>query len=880
MNTTQLYKKLQKLVNPVSKKDFVYDLLSAYGEPKSNITKLKNGTMNKSNVEGQIIRAKKILFQPADSDSLFTRMEALRNDQRCMRHKPRFFVVTDYKSLLAYDTKVDDTLDIRLDELPKNMEFFMPWSGRERYAEAQENPADVKAAERMARLYDEVLRNNPDAEKDPDERHKLNVFLSRLLFCFFAEDTDIFPNNIFSKAITELTEDDGSDLDKFLNDLFEVLNTESREGCIDQLCKFPYVNGGLFGDSYDAPKMTQRARRMVIECGALDWSQINPDIFGSMIQAVVDPEQRGGLGMHYTSVPNIMKVIEPLFLNQLQIEFEKAYDDPKKLEKLLNRIRGIRFFDPACGSGNFLIITYKEIRNLEMEIVERRKNLDGYIPLHSLITLDHFYGIEIDDFAHEVAILSLWLAEHQMNVQFKEKFGNANPALPLREGGMIMQGNATRLNWEHVCPPQDDLEVYIVGNPPYLGSTYQDEDQKADLAFVLGADSPYKNLDYIACWFVKAAQYIEGQNSQFAFVSTNSICQGEQVALLWPHVLRGGLEICFAHRSFKWTNSAQGNAGVTCVVIGIHNQNKRKKIIFEGSHANSVARINPYLIEGSTTYVLKETSPISDLPRMLYGSKPADGGNLFISNEERLEILEEYPEASKLIRKAVGSKEFINAIKRWCLWIGDDDLTLASSIPAIREQIEKVRTFRTASKKKQTVEKAKEAHKFAEVRETSQGAIVIPRHSSERREYIPFGFEDSSSIVIDSAQAIYDPELYVLGLISSSMHMAWVSTVAGRIKTDYRYSSVLCYNTFPVPKLTKSKKGLLHKCTIKVLDVRDEHIGKTMADLYDPDKMPDDLREAHRQLDLAVDSCYRKKSFDSDSERLEHLFKMYEKMTA
>ncbi|GAB6178153.1 class I SAM-dependent DNA methyltransferase [Desulfobaculum senezii] len=798
-----------------------------------------------------------------------------------MRHKPRFFVVTDFKSLLAYDTKVDDTLDIPLIELPKNMEFFMPWAGRERYAETMENPADVKAAERMARLYDEILRNNPDAEKDLGERHKLNVFLSRLLFCFFAEDTDIFPNNIFSKAITELTEDDGSDLDKFLNQLFEVLNTESREGCIDQLCKFPYVNGGLFGDSYDAPKMTSRARRMVIECGALDWSEINPDIFGSMIQAVVDPEQRGGLGMHYTSVPNIMKVIEPLFLNELREEFEKAYDDPKKLAKLLNRIRRIRFFDPACGSGNFLIITYKEIRKLEMEIVERRKNLDGYIPLHSLITLDHFYGIEIDDFAHEVAILSLWLAEHQMNVQFKERFGNTSPALPLKESGNVICDNACRLNWEKVCPIRKQDEIFIMGNPPYLGARFQNKEQKEDIQKIYGQFGRAKKVDYITCWFLLAAQYSsKNQNSRYAFVSTNSICQGEHIALLWPHIWNMGLEIFFGHQSFKWNNQAKGSAAVICVVVGVRNKSNASKHIYTADAKSTVRGISPYLTEGGDTYISRCSSPMAAIPHMDFGNMPMDGGNLILSPHEKDELIEAYPESADLIKRLYGSQEYLKGIERWCLWIDNDQRELAESIPPIARRISEVKKMRLSSSDAGTRKVAERPHQFREMKISRKRMLVLPRVSSERREYIPIGFLGADCIATDLVFAIYDPETYIFGLLSSKIHMAWVKSVAGRLKTDFRYSSVLCYNPFPVPRITKSQKKMLEELSLDVLDIRNEHIGKTMAELYDPDKMPDDLREAHHQLDLAVDSCYRKKPFESDSERLEHLFKMYEKMTA
>lgn len=875
MNTTQLYKKLQKLVDPVSKDDFIFDLLDAYTIPKAQITQLRNGTNNRSNVEGQLILARKVLFQPADSDSLFTKMEELRNDQRCMRHKPRFFVVTDFKSLLAYDTKVDDTLDIPLEELPKNMEFFMPWAGRERYAETMENPADVKAAERMARLYDEILRNNPDAEKDPEERHKLNVFLSRLLFCFFAEDTDIFPNNIFSKAITELTEDDGSDLDKYLNQLFEVLNTESRKGCIDQLCKFPYVNGGLFGDSYDAPKMTSRARRMVIECGALDWSEINPDIFGSMIQAVVDPEQRGGLGMHYTSVPNIMKVIEPLFLNDLREEFEKAYDDAKKLAKLLNRIRQIRFFDPACGSGNFLIITYKEIRKLEMEIVERRKNLDGYIPLHSLITLDHFYGIEIDDFAHEVAILSLWLAEHQMNVQFKKRFGDASPALPLREGGNIVCGNATRMEWSKVCPPTPNTGTYLLGNPPYLGARMQTPKHKEDVVHVCGDINGHKNLDYIACWFVKAARYSKKNAAKFAFVSTNSICQGEQVPILWPVLKEIGCEIFFAHRSFKWENRAVGNAGVICVVVGMRKPEKGKKYLFYDNNMHSAKNINPYLVDGPDAYIMKRTSPISQIPSCVFGSMPNDGGEYLLTPDERDELIENDARAEHFIRRVLGSKEFINGIVRYCIWIEDKDFESAQTIPSIAERIHRVREHRLRSSRQATVNLAETPHRFGEVRHKEKRALLVPKVSSERRIYIPIGFVEKGTIITDLAFAIYDPSDHLFGLLESKMHMAWVKAVAGRLKTDYRYSSAICYNTFPAPRLNNEQKAQLSKLSFEILDIRDDHVGETLAQLYDPDKMPSDLLKAHKELDEFVDSCYRKAPFERDADRLAVLLKKY-----
>lgn len=878
MKKSLLYKKLEKLVNPISQEEFIYDLLLAYGTPKANITRLKKGVMNKSKVDRQVLLAKKVFFQFVDSDLSLSTLEDLRDDPLAKRHSPRFLVVTDGQSLLANDTKIDDTLDIEADDLPKYMEFFMPLAGRERYSEVPENPADVKAAERMARLYDEILKSNPHAEKDATERHKLNVFLSRLLFCFFAEDTGIFPDRIFSRNITELTKEDGSDLDSFLNQLFEILNTQKRDGCMEQLCKFPYVNGGLFGDSYDAPRMTQRARRMVLGCGALDWSEINPDIFGSMIQAVATPETRSKVGMHYTSVPNIMKVIEPLFLNELSEEFEKAKGNKKLLERLHRRLCRMRFFDPACGSGNFLIITYKEIRKLEMKIFEQRQRIDGYIPLRSMIMLDHFYGIELDDFAHEVAILSLWLTEHQMNVHFKNKFGEARPTLPLRESGNIVCGNACALSWEQVCP--NDGETIIMGNPPYHGFSVQSSEQKKEILDVFTGEDEPKKVDYISCWFLKASRFVKNKNAQFAFVSTNSICQGEQVAKLWPIFLGSCLEIGFAHLSFKWSNSAKGGAGVTCCVVGVRNIKNRKKIIYSNGKAVTVSNISPYLFDGPTVYVGKSSKSSSGLPDICYGSMARDGGNLFFTSDEKKQLVGQYPAALKFLKRVYGSYEFIHNVERWCLWIEDQDVELARQIPEIDNRLELVADFRSESKARSTRDYSIYPNRFRQRAYKCAESMIIPRISSERREYIPIGFLGENCVITDLAFAIYNPEGYLFGLLSSRMHMAWVRAVAGRLKTDYRYSSVLCYNTFPVPELTSKQKKELEELSVSIGDVREEYIGKTMADLYDPDTMPEDLRDAHHQLDLAVDRCYRKKPFESDSERLEILFKMYEKLSS
>lgn len=888
MNIAKLEETLSEIVAECNQDSFIFDLMLAYGLPKATISKLRKGTGNKGKEEGQVVYKNKVYFHPVqtdDSNALHGIIDDLRKDNATYTHSPRFIIVTDFSTLLAYDTKIDDSLDVPFKDLPSYLDFFLPWAGREKYQQAIESPADIKAADRMARLYSEILKNNLDAEQDADARHSLNIFLSRLLFCYFAEDTEIFEKDIFTNSIRNYTEEDGKGLDRFLNELFVILNTSDkhRAGCPAYLKKFPYVNGGLFGDTYYAPKFTARARRMMLECGDLNWSEINPDIFGSMIQGVVDPEQRGNLGMHYTSVPNIMKVIQPLFLDELWDEFERVKDNSKKLKALHNRIAKIRFFDPACGSGNFLIISYKEVRELEMEILKCRKSLEGYIPLHSFISLDHFYGIELADFAHEIAILSLWLAEHQMNVRFKNEFGQVRATLPLRESGNIVCGNATRLSWEKICPQDSGSgqnEVYLLGNPPYLGARMQEKGQKDDISTVFSSYGKVKKVDYIACWFIKAAEYISGSNASFAFVSTNSICQGEQVAMLWPHIYEHGLEISFAHQSFKWNNSAAKNAAVICVVVGISNNSSKRKLLFDGHNVQACKNVNPYLVAAANVFASRQSTPISKLPMMQYGNMAIDGGHLIFSPEEKNAFLAEFPECENLVRRIYGAQEFLKDVERWALWLTNDVLADAKKNSVISKRISATKEFRLSSTDKGTHSIANRPHQFREMHESKKESLLIPTVSSERREYIPIGYFTTKDVVIAPNQVIYDPPRHVFGLISSRMHMTWVRAVAGRLKTDYRYSSVLCYNTFPVPKLSKTLEDEIEELSYDVLDAREVHIGKTMAQLYDPDKMPENLREAHRKLDLAVDLCYRKKEFESDSERLEVLFSMYEKMAA
>lgn len=749
-----------------------------------------------------------------------------------------------------------------------------------------ENPADIKAAAKMAKLYDEILKVN--ALETDDDRHYLNVFLTRLLFCYFAEGTNIFPEGIFTHSIESHTEPDGSNLDNYLERLFDILNTEEDKrpkNTPAYLNRFPYVSGGLFRNSYPIPPFTAKARKVLIEVGKLQWSEINPDIFGSMVQAVIAPEHRAGLGMHYTSVPNIMKVISPLFLDELYDEFDKYCEDVNKLRKLIQRIARIKIFDPACGSGNFLITSYKRLRELEITILKRIESLLAEQKKNSLwgssdwsqIRLDNFYGIELDDFAHEVAILSMWLVEHQMNLKFYEAFGTTSPTLPLKAGVNIVAGNATRLDWELVCPKNSDDEIYLLGNPPYLGSRNQDKSQKDDMRYVFEKD--YKSLDYIVCWFYLGAKYIRGINSKCAFVSTNSISQGEQVALTWPRVLKNDLEICFAHQSFKWTNNAKNNANVSVVVIGVANISNHKKYIYNKNLKQEVSNINPYLVKGDMFYIPRRSHPLSkEFKKITYGNLLNDNGNLILTKVDLDSLMNSYPEIGKYIRKFIGAKEFLNGRIRYCLYIEDADLIATCKIPEIKIRLDKIRCFRENSSEISTNKIANYPNRFYFKSHKETNSIIIPRTSSERREYIPIGFLNKETIISDAAHAMYDAEPWLFGVISSKMHMIWMRAVAGRLKTDYRYSSALVYNTFPFPEISQKQKDTITELVLNILDEREKHSEKTLAQLYDPDKMPAGLREAHHRLDLAIEHCYRKKPFESDEERLEYLFKMYENM--
>lgn len=865
-------------------KEFIFDLLAAYGRAPANITRLRNGQLNVAdNKEIEVAQKSVVYFKPADvsDDELYTIVDDLKRSSTVVRYSTRFVVATNYKKLLAVDTKTGEPLDIKLREIDKHYTYFLPWAGMEKAQFIAENHADVKAAEKMAKLFDILVAHNN--YKTADDWHNLTIFFTRLLFCFFAEDTGIFQKNQFINAIGSYTQEDGSDMHQFLLVLFEALDEEDKTGHPAYLLAFPYVNGNLFDRHAAAqiPNFNKEARNLLIESSSkLDWSNINPDIFGSMFQAVIRPKERTGLGQHYTSVPNIMKTIEPLFLDDLKDEFNKAYDDGKRLEQLLGRISAIKVFDPACGSGNFLIIAYKELRKLEHAILERQGELAGHtqrVLFGSRIDIEHFYGIEIDDFAHEVAILSLWLAKHQMNMEFAEKFGVELPLIPLKEAGNVVQGNATRLDWLEVCPNNGKDEIYLIGNPPYQGGKKKTAQQSRDFEIVFKSRKYSKNLDYISLWFIKGAAYIADSTARLAFVSTNSLCQGDHVGLLWPFIYEYPVEIGFAVTSFRWENNAKGGAGVSCIIVSLRSPSEKPKFIFSTSLRIQADRINAYLTDGSDVIVHSRTKTLSDIPEMVYGNMPLEGGFLKLTAQEKEEITNANSESSKFIRRLIGGDSLIKGVDRYCLWIDDDNYTEAIQNPVIRKRIDGVRKFREGGGEvAKTL--ANRPHQFRYRKLAKQSSIAVPCTSTERREYIPADIFPADCVLDNSVQALYDAPLYVLGLISSRMHMAWVRAVAGQLETRIRYSAVIVYNTFPVPRLSNSDTEEIENKVFGVLDAREGYPEKTLAWLYDPDTMPDDLRIAHQELDETVDKLYRNRPFDNDEERLSHLFDMYKTM--
>lgn len=901
MAITEYEDQIQAIINKPNHEDFIYDFLSVYEKiPKATITKLRKGLNNLSKESGEVYLKNKLYFKQTDSDLMQTYAD-VQTSVNDLGTKPRFIIVTNYKQLLAKDTKTNDSLDIEFSKLPQKFEFFLAWNGIEKADFDKENPADVRAAERFAKLYDVVVKDNPNAS-----RKGLNLFLIRVLFCLFAEDTNIFADNLFTNRVKRMTKEDGSDFDAFVGQLFGVLDFEKSQRPVDTpswLNDFPYVDGDLFKTPHESLHFSSKSRKLIIDAGELlNWTQINPDILGSMIQAVASEDRRSHLGMHYTSVPNIMKVIKPLFLDGLREDFEAAKGDEDKLQQLYTRIGNIKFMDPACGSGNFLIITYKELRQLEIDILKELNNLGiatMYVPS---VTLDQFYGIEIEDFACDVTRLSLWIAEHQMNVRLHREISDAvRPTLPLQHAGAIINGNSLRVNWKDVMPSATDDEVYLFGNPPYLGYSLQDETQKEDMRETFEGVLGYKRLDYISAWFYDARQYFTNLlNGGFAFVTTNSINQGEQVQNLWPH-LKDKLYISFAYSSFRWTNNAKNNAAVIVSIIGMkpkRTPDKTRPTLFVNDIKTQPDNINAYLIAGPDVIIDKLPKPIFGMPEITNGSRPVDDGNLIFSGAEMEEVTTNYPETKPFFKRMLGSSEFLKGNIRYALWMkSQDEYEYLQHVPEIKQRVDRVKTYRQAGGasaksvkdipwafflRKQYNLNVIDFHKNNDDKDAKMMSIIIPRVSSISRLYVPMGIVDENVLVSDSANVIYDAPIWLLGVLQSKAHMAWLSMAGGRLKNDYRYSGDLVYNTFPVPKLSTRRKNEVESIVFDILDIREEE-GGTLADLYGsplaekhPKSMNTRLFAAHQKLDEVIDRAYKPDGFKDDSQRVSLLLKMYE----
>ena len=879
----------EKLSSYIDKKEFFYGFLHAYGLPKSTITLLRKGDVKRScGINGDVALVRKIYFKDTMAgEDLDAVLAGMIDSDVVRKNNLRFILVTDFVDVAAYDVDAKEFLRTSIELLPKQYAFFLPLAGYEKAIMFSEHPADIRASEKMGRLFDLIKQRN--AFSTPEDTHALNVFLTRLLFCFYAEDTGLFAESQFTNAISSYTQKDGSDAANFFTRLFHVLNQPDGSNARDLLpthyTDFPYVNGGLFAVETPVPEFSTNARKLLIDCGTLDWSEINPDIFGSMFQAVIDTEQRGNLGQHYTSVPNIMRVIQPLFLDDLEESLVKSVGNATKLQALLMRLTRLRCMDVACGSGNFLIIAYKELRLFEMRVIDALNELHPQM-YFSGITLDQFFGIEIDDFAAEIAVLSLWIAEHQMSNLFKEKFGSAPAPLPLGKAGNILCANSLRVDWREVMPKEDSrgnpYEIYLFGNPPFLGDGSRSHEQLRDMDNVLSSFNQKRKVDYIATFFWKGAQYIQDGGS-LAFVSTNSICQGIQVSILWQPIFDLGLGINFAYQSFPWANNAKQQAGVHVVIVGLSSKTKGKAIYknVDGLIQKIPAKnVSPYLLDASNLVATPRSKPLSNVSIMVSGNKPNDGGHLLMTYNERGFLIKQEPAAEKWVKQFMGAAEFIKDGLRYCLWLVDATKEDIRAMPLVDNRVQAVKAMRLASKAATTRDKvSKTPHLFESTPQPRSGSyIAFPQTSSVRREYIPLGFLDSSIVASIKLFIIPNGTFYEFGVLASTMHTIWLATVGGRMKSDYSYSNTVVYNTFPWAETTQPQRDRIEVLAKEVLLVREDYIGKSLAELYDPDKMPDILRAAHKSLDLAVDKLYRDAPFRDNTERLEHLFARYEKL--
>ncbi len=797
---------------------------------------------------------------------------------------PKYILVSDFERFKLYDLDDKTEHEFSISEFHENVKLFGFIAGYQKRSFKDQDPVNIKAAELMGKLHDEL-------EESGYEGHPLEVFLVRLLFCLFADDTGIFEKDTFKEAIEVKTSEDGSDLGAWLAQFFQVLNTERTKrlkNLDEHLSLFPYVNGKLFEEPLPISAFNSRMREILLECSALDWGKISPAIFGSMFQSVMNPEERRNLGAHYTSEKNILKLIKPLFLDELQEEFTKIKQNKKKLVEFHQKLGTLKFLDPACGCGNFLIITYRELRLLELEVLKILYGKQQVTSIEQImhVEVDQFYGIEYDEFPARIAEVAMWLMDHQMNLLVSEAFGLYYARLPLRKSATIVHGNALRTDWEQVVP-KSELS-YILGNPPFYGKQMQTKEQKEDMQNIFSGVKGAGVLDYVTAWYIKAAKYIQNTEISVAFVSTNSISQGEQTGILWNELFnKYGIKIHFAHRTFSWKNEAKGNAAVHVVIIGFSSYDIKDKWLwyYENingeSHQIKVKNINPYLVEGNDIVVLKRRIPICNVSEISFGNMPNDGGNFLLSKEEKDDLIRLEPNAAQVIKPLLSAHEFLNGKERYCIWLKDVSPSLIKSLKEITKRIENVRELRSNSTREATRKLASFPTLFGEIRQPDSDFILVPRVSSERRKYIPFGFFSKDNIVSDTCMSVPNGTLYHFGHLTSEMHMAWVKYTCGRLESRFRYSNEIVYNNYPWPKepSEKNKQNVESKAQ-KVLDVRAEFPTSSLADLYDPLTMPPKLVKAHQELDKAVDLCYRPQPFTSETARIEFLFDLYSEYTS
>jgi hypothetical protein len=902
MNAVEIEQAISALAEqPFDATEFPFTFLQAFGNKETTIKRLRKGESNKSDLGG-VLQTTNIHLAVAPPGGVTAILAALKVSPATVKARVKFVLATDGETLEAEELASGETVACAYADFPDHFGFFLPLAGITTVKQVRESSFDIRATSRLNRLYVELLKDNPDwgtAARRPDMNH----FMARLIFCFFAEDTDIFNGTgLFTATVEQMSARDSSDTQWVIGELFRAMNTpittRARSGLRPWADAFPYVNGGLFSGSAEVPRFSRIARSYLLHIGHLDWTKINPDIFGSMIQAVAEDEERGALGMHYTSVPNILKVLNPLFLDDLRTKFEEAGDNARKLLNLRSRMSRIRVFDPACGSGNFLVIAYKQMRALEAEINTHR----GEAGRRSDIPLTNFRGIELRNFPAEIARLALIIAEYQCDVLYRGQKEALAEFLPLDAQNWITCGNALRLEWLSICPPTgtgvkhhgDDLfhtpldqpqidfeneggETYICGNPPYKGSKWQTDGQKADLANAW-IDFPQlaKTTDFVSGWIARYLDFAKVvPDAVAAFVTTNSVCQGQQASDIWLIAGKCDIEIRFAHTPFKWSNLASHNAGVTVIILGLGRKSAKPKWLFGDSSVRECNVIGPYLVPNRTEVVQKANDPIGPQSTMLFGNMPRDGGYLFLSTDEADELIQS-PQTRRYVRRFVGSEELINGKQRFCLWIEDYDAEAAKKNAFINERLAFVTKNRLQSPADSTRDFAARPHRFVQIGGVAKEyAILVAGVSSENREYLPCDYVSSEYIASNKCFALYDAPLWNMALIASRLHWVWIGTVCVRMRTDFSYSNTLGWNTFPVPTLSEKNKSDLKRCADDILLAREAHFPATIADLYNPSNMPSNLRKAHESNDEVLERIYIGRCFRNDTERLEKLFELY-----